>query len=369
MPQSCHLKLLRCKALPKGRLSGKMPEDSGFWTSTPSWTMAMPFSSIATGVKGRNLSAVRLQMLRITHTIKLNKSQIHNKTAKSRNHFLFPKGLFWNNPTMNITTICWLQDAGPDGSSTPNDGRLLSQWPSVLQNMDIVMTIHDTHWYTRTTSSLCTWNQTKTIGTDSSCHLPSVLATAILLPECWMAPDCSGIVPTLFAPWWDHSKQAHGKTKAKTTNSTFLKPIVPHQYLLHHWQITFHACSNIGGKGLLKMESITSLCESWLFLVSYTPQDHTSIRQSISYPIRKCCLQADPWHTKAALPSMCRIALFQLWQGLPRKLFSEGNNNVATTNTTSNRKATHLMTQDPSWENMPTIQRGNLEACQSVSIR
>ena len=231
----------------------------------------------------------------------------------------------------------------------------------------IVMTIHDT--LSRTTSSLCTWNQTKTIGTDSSCHLPSVLATAILLPECWMAPDCSWIVPTLFSPWWDHSKQAHGKTKAKTTNSTFLKPIVPHQYLLHHWQITFHACSNIGGKGLLRMESIASLCQSWLFLVSYTPQDHTSIRQSISYPIRKCCLQADPWHTKAALPSMCRIALFQLWQGLPRKLFSEGNNNVATTNTTSNRKATHLMTQDPSWENMPTIQRGNLEACQSVSIR
>ena len=173
-----------------------------------------------------------------------------------------------------------------------------------------------------------------------------------------MAPDCSWIVPTLFSPWWDHSKQAHGKTKAKTTNSTFIKPIVPHQYLLHHGQITFHACSNIGGKGLLGMESITSLCESWLFLVPYTPQDHTSIRQSISYPIRKCCLQADPWHTKAALPSMCRIALFQLWQGLPRKLFSEGNNNVATTNTTSNRKATHLMTQDPSWENMPTIQRG-----------
>lgn len=143
--------------------------------------MAMPFSSIATGVKGRNLSEVQLQMLGITNTIKLNKSQIHHKTAKSRNHCFFPKGMFSNNPTMKIIAICWLQDAGPNGSSTPNDGRLLSQWPSVLQNMDS----YDDTCYTRTTSSLCTWNQTKTIGTDSSCHLPSVLATAILLPECY----------------------------------------------------------------------------------------------------------------------------------------------------------------------------------------
>ncbi len=50
---------------------------------------------------------------------------------------------------------------------------------------------------------------------DSCSHLPSVLATAILLPECWMAGDCGWIVPTILSPWWDHSKQAHGKTKAK----------------------------------------------------------------------------------------------------------------------------------------------------------